>query len=134
MYSNLDEGGQAISYIEGAVAELQGTDVSDYVWFNLGRAYHVAHRFDDATDAYQKVLDMEIVDDGLKTEARRQKEMCANGKHLMAAPTDVIIRNVAGQVNTPYPDYKPVISADESALVFISCNIFFIGGKKGKLG
>lgn len=134
LYSNLDQGGQAIGYIEGAVAELQNTEVADYVWFNLGRAYHVSHQFGKAEESYDKVLNMTNIDQGIVTEARRQKEMCASGRSLMAAPRDVIIRNVGGHVNTPYPDYKPVISADESSLVFTSCNTSSTGGKKDKSG
>lgn len=134
LYSNLDKGGQAINYIEGSVSELQNSDVADYVWFHLGRAYHVAHRFDEATEAYAKVRDMEYTDEGLKAEAVRQIDMCSNGKQLVNSPEDVLIRNVGSVVNTPYPDYKPVISADESSLVFTSCNTSSTGGKKDKSG
>ena len=43
-----------------------------------------------------------------------------NAEKYMAQPLKIDIRNLGPQINSPYPDYAPVISADESILYFTS--------------
>ena len=43
-----------------------------------------------------------------------------NAAKYMAQPLKIDIRNLGPQINSPYPDYAPVISADESILYFTS--------------
>jgi len=43
-----------------------------------------------------------------------------NAEKYMAQPLKIEIRNLGPQINSPYPDYAPVISADESILYFTS--------------
>ncbi|MEN2992867.1 MAG: OmpA family protein [Bacteroidia bacterium] len=43
-----------------------------------------------------------------------------NAEKYLASPAAVTIRNLGAAVNSPYPDYAPVISADETVLLFTS--------------
>ncbi len=43
-----------------------------------------------------------------------------NAEKYIAEPIKVEIRNLGPQINSPYPDFAPVISADESILYFTS--------------
>jgi len=43
-------------------------------------------------------------------------EECENGKEFIENPLNVKISNVGSTINTIYPDYAPVISADEEIL------------------
>jgi outer membrane protein OmpA-like peptidoglycan-associated protein/Tol biopolymer transport system component len=43
-----------------------------------------------------------------------------NAEKYMAQPLKIEIRNLGPQINSPYPDFAPVISADESVLYFTS--------------
>jgi tetratricopeptide (TPR) repeat protein len=43
-----------------------------------------------------------------------------NAEKYMAQPLKIEIRNLGPQINSPYPDFAPVISADESILYFTS--------------
>ncbi len=43
-----------------------------------------------------------------------------NAEKYIAEPLKVEIRNLGPQINSPYPDFAPVISADESVLYFTS--------------
>jgi outer membrane protein OmpA-like peptidoglycan-associated protein len=52
---------------------------------------------------------------------------CKNGKQLVANPVSVTIENLGPNVNTKFPDYAPVITADES-------QIFFTSRRPGNLG
>lgn len=49
-------------------------------------------------------------------------------KHL-EKPLKIEISNLGGALNSPYPDYAPVISADESVLLFTSRRPGSTGGK-----
>ncbi len=54
--------------------------------------------------------------DKLKTTLQQLK----NAEKYIAQPLKVEIRNLGPQINSPYPDFAPVISADESVLYFTS--------------
>jgi hypothetical protein len=50
----------------------------------------------------------------------RKMYECQNGIRYMADPVKAIIDNIGSTINSKYPDYAPVISADESVMVFTS--------------
>lgn len=52
-----------------------------------------------------------------------------NAEKYMEKPLKIEIRNLGGGVNSPAPDYAPVISADESVLLFTSRRYGSTGGK-----
>jgi outer membrane protein OmpA-like peptidoglycan-associated protein len=52
-----------------------------------------------------------------------------NAEKYMAEPLKIEIRNLGAQINSPYPDFAPVISADESILYFTSRRPGSTGGK-----
>ncbi|MCS7162161.1 MAG: OmpA family protein [Bacteroidia bacterium] len=43
-----------------------------------------------------------------------------NAEKYLSNPVPVTIRNLGAAINSPYPDYAPVISADETVLLFTS--------------
>ncbi|MCC2546836.1 OmpA family protein [Hymenobacter sp. BT175] len=45
---------------------------------------------------------------------------CENGRKLMQKPVRVFIDNIGATINSPYPEYSPVITADESVILFTS--------------
>ena len=53
-------------------------------------------------------------------DAKRQIEMCKTGKLLVANPVNIQIQNMGSTVNSAYPDYSPVLSADGNTLFFTS--------------
>ena len=61
-------------------------------------------------------------------------ETCNNGKFLIKSPKDAIITNVGGNINSPYPDYSPVVSFDEKTLIFTSRRIGGASNVKDKKG
>ncbi len=52
-----------------------------------------------------------------------------NAEKYLANPISIEIKNLGGSINSPYPDYAPVISADESVLLFTSRRPGSTGGK-----
>jgi len=109
-------------------------------WYYLGAAYHLAHRFDDAQDAYRQYLiglkneDIDFVK-GYKdlqeviSEVERRMKQCEQGKFLVAYPINAKIINLGQKINGPYGDYVPVVSADESVLIYTSRRKGSVGGR-----
>lgn len=119
LYSNIDNS-RTIPYLRSAADDIAKSEIADLYYYHLGRAYHHNNHFDEAIDAYEIALSVEIYDDDLKDELDRQIEMCNNGKELIQHPIDVTIKSVGTHVNSNYPDYKPVITFNESKLLFTS--------------
>ncbi len=97
--------------------------------FHLGRYYHLNHEFDlainyfkDYTSFSRKEIDTEIV--------LKEINVCKQAKNLIAHPQDVLVFNLGEEVNSPFAEYVPVISADESELYFTSRRANSTGGKK----
>lgn len=110
---------KALPYLETAY-KLGAKDKN--LEFYMGRAYHLHHRFDEAMAHYAKAkhgVDMVKHDAKIKNMNRYQ-EMCRYGKELMQAPVQVKIENIGPIVNSEFPDFVPVVSADESVLIFTS--------------
>jgi hypothetical protein len=104
----------AIPYLETAT---KLPKVDNMAWFYLGQAYHYAHRFDDAVKAYNKFKELSPKE---ASRVERQIEMCNNGKQLIKYPINVTFENLGKEVNSEFPDYYPVVSGDESLLLFTS--------------
>lgn len=87
------------------------------IHYYLGTAFHRTHQFDSAIYYYQTSLVKEEADE---KEIKHLVEQCKTGKSLMARPKNIEIYNLGDHINSPYPDFAPVISADESRLIFTS--------------
>lgn len=89
--------------------------------FALGWGYHVNLDWDNAIKhykMYRETVDSKNIDE-LKLVDKRIAE-CENGRLYTAKPVRVLIENIGNGVNTIYPEYSPVISADESTMFFTS--------------
>ena len=100
--------------------------------YYLGRAYHLNHQFDKAIEYYnefkRRLSPKEFADRG--KELDKYIEECENGKELIKKKSKVFIDNLGSNINTIYPDYTPVISADEEILFFTSRRPSTTGGKR----
>lgn len=107
-----------------------GAEELDYY---LGRAYHFNHRFDDAIAYYQKYdakLDQnDDLDRQRRNEVSRYLENCAVGNALFPDSIQLEIENAGPAINSVYPDYVPVVSSDESMILFTSRRSNTTGGK-----
>jgi len=100
--------------------------------FLLARGYQLRLEFDKAAENYNKFKNAltpnEINQYGKIVESRINQ--CNVGKELVAKPVRVFIDNLTDVVNSKYPDYSPVISADESSIFFTSRRENTTGGKR----
>jgi hypothetical protein len=99
----------------------------------LGDAYHSHSDFDLAILSYQTYLKkIKIVNQSdyeHVSDAKRKIVMCYTAKEFVANPVRIKIENMGAAINSPYGDYSPVLSADQSTLIFTSRRKQSSGGK-----
>lgn len=123
---------QAILYLEKA--QKLKPEIGSGIYFSLATAHHLNMDWDKALDlykTYKATIPSKYPDEIFITDKRIQE--CENGKKYTATPVRVLIENVGSGINTLYPDYSPVISADESVMYFTSRRDNTLGGKKSSL-
>ncbi len=88
----------------------------------LGKACHLTYRFDSAIGYFGKFLGLidTAADKQQTASIRREIKMCSTGKELVAHPVKMVVANLGSNINSPYPDYSPVVTADESQIFFTS--------------
>lgn len=105
---------KAVEYLKPVAKE--NPDAAD-VKFYLGIAYHLTYKFDEAIKEFQEYLKQDII----KTQipiTERLIQNCNNAKELVSNPKKVSITNIGEPINTQASEYVPVISSDESKMLF----------------
>lgn len=102
--------------------------------------YHLDMQWDRAIAEYNEyieILNQELAVakkdkvEELNAEVARIKrkiEQCQNGKKIAQEEVDIIIINLGKGVNSKYPDYSAVVSADEKTMYFTSRRANTTGG------
>jgi hypothetical protein len=89
-------------------------------WYYLGMMYHLNTDFEKAIVCFNQYKKQK----GEKTfdlaEVDRQIQTVKTAKELIQNPKIVIIQNIGSVINTEYPEYVPLISADEEIMIFTS--------------
>lgn len=86
--------------------------------YDLARANHLNYNFDESLALIEKVLAKKKVEPEIKRDALQLKNYCNNAKYFFANPTTAKITNSGNIVNTEAAEYGPVISADETTLIY----------------
>ena len=103
--------------------ELKKVDNSQDIDYYLAKAYHINYRFDDAITVYkqfvgEKGTKVKSEDKPLVNDAILGIANCNNGKELIAKKIIADIKNIGAPINTSEIEGVPVISADESVMIF----------------
>lgn len=124
---------KVIEFLEKAYQK--DNDVAIDILYQLGRAYHINYKFDKAIEYYQKFSEKTIPPDLANFILSPEKliKECKVGKELTKNPLRVFIDNLGDGINSPYPDYSPVISTDEQVLIFTSRRDNSTGGMRTEL-
>src|SRR5208283_945632 len=95
--------------------------------YYLGNAYRIDNQLDKALDVYEQFVKMpdynentanfNIVDNEIKA--------CQRAKIIQDAPIDVIWTNLGDPINTSSSETHPVVSGDESVLVYLEALKFY---------
>ncbi|HTA28664.1 MAG TPA: OmpA family protein [Bacteroidia bacterium] len=120
---------EALPYLQKAFA--LNPAVAPDIHFLLGRAYHLNMDWENAKKEYSSYLQtLNQKKDGDAIAATKKKiDECTNGELLVKSPVRVFIDNVSPSINTEYPEYGAIISADESEMIFTSKRPTTTGGK-----
>lgn len=110
------------------------TNILPQAYLNLGKAYALNNRFDDAISVFEKITTDKLFEKVLVDEANHEIEVCNNAKMFILNPTKVTVENLGSGVNSKYSDYAPLIMADESMLMFTSKRPESTGGAIGEDG
>lgn len=109
-----DKKQEAIGLFEQAY-EMEHNEPS--ILLNLGKAYHVNYKFDEAIKYFNEYLASNPEEAG-KLAAEKLIQNSEAGKHLTQTILEADIRNLGLPVNSSDHEYSPVLSADESVLMF----------------
>lgn len=104
------------------------------ILFNLGVANQENHRFAEAAEFYTKFRATLPTTSPLLKKIDRRLYECANGIEFMANPVDVKIESAGPVLNSTFPDFAPVISADEKVMIFTSRRTGSTGGLLDETG
>lgn len=95
--------------------------VATDVQYHLGIGYHLSMEFDKAIAAFNKYKSTLVSKNPAELEDVTKKiEECKTAKKLIAKPERVFIDNFGRPINSKYPEYGAIISADESVMMFTS--------------
>jgi len=121
-YFNTIEKTKSIPYFERAL-ELD-PNVSKDLLYLMAQAYHLNYEFEKAINkfnAYKATLNRtQLSRDGWAKIIEKKVQQCLNGIELMENPVNVDITKLSDVVNSKYPDYNPIVNADETKMIFTS--------------
>jgi Tol biopolymer transport system component len=103
--------------------DIKRTDKSPDVDYYLGKAYHINYKFDEAIKSYnlfiaEKGTKVKDEDKAFIEDAKLGIINCNNGKELIAKKIIADIKNIGLPINTSETEGVPVISADESIMIY----------------
>ncbi len=134
------EKSKALYYLEKAVQNVahnynpedpREKKAPELAYYSLGVAYRLAYRFSESNNYFNKFKD--IVGNRNKELAKdleKQVETNFNAVEFIKDSANVSINTLGDSINTIFPEYSPVISADESTLIFTSRRANSTGGEK----
>ncbi len=141
---SVSEKNKAMRYLEKACQNVAHnyTDLEPHekrapenAYYFLAQAYHLNYRFDEAIEYFNKfkaIIGPKNKD--MNRDIDHRIQVCQYGKEYMSTPIPVDIINLGDSVNTAYPEYAPVITADENMLIFTSKRPGSTGGEIGPDG
>lgn len=109
-----DEKEKAIEMLDKV--ETQNPKLPDLNYY-LGRAYHINYKFEQAVSYFNAYI-KENPPAKKKEIASHYIDYCNNAPAVMSNKVKVEIKNLGPSVNTKESEYAPVISADESVLIY----------------
>jgi len=128
---------EAIKYFEKAYEldsrislDMEYNDIN----FLMAKAYHLDYQFDKAIEKYKEHKNSLNPEQLSKQEVILDKRIqeCNFAKKMVAKPERVFVDNMGEEVNSAYPDYKPLVLPEENMIMFTSSRENTTGGKRDK--
>jgi hypothetical protein len=105
---------------------------AENIEFDLARAQHFNYKFDEALLHVDKFIAHKKTLPDDKIAAQQLRKYILNAKDLYAKPTNAKITNAGSILNTDAEEYVPVVSADESIMIFTYVGEESTGGRQDK--
>ena len=102
--------------------------------FYYARALHINYKFDEALAQFDIFEKNYLENKALKDEVAYYRAQTVYAKELVASPINVKIENLGDSINSSFPDYSPVLSADERTLIYTTRRNTSTGGAKTQEG
>ncbi len=123
---------RSMKYFRKAIENLHKTKTRNQMlldaYYNLGKAYRINYEFQKAIATLNELKT--ILPDDQKEflkKINREITMCENGIELLNNPVKTKVINLGKKINSRFSDHSPIISSDESMLIFTS-------RRKGSIG
>ncbi len=105
-------------------------DAPPLAYFYYGKALHFNYKFDEALAQYNFFETNYVKDKSTKEDVEFYKAQSVYAKEMVEAPINVKIENMGDSINSSYPDYSPVLSADEATLIYTTRRSTSTGGER----
>ncbi len=121
-YLDLYDSEKALPYLVEC-AKLESSNLPNSLNYYLAKTYHLEHHFDAAINYYKKYL---IQFPGLdkheevKQEIEREIASCLYAKELYKDSLNIEIKNFGKPINSAFPEYGTIFSADGETVIFTS--------------
>ncbi len=89
-------------------------------YFYLGRLYRLQKKFNKSLEAFNIYKNSNEKKSHKLTEVDFYLNKTINAKSMTSEPSDFIVKNIGNKINTPYPEYGPLITSDENIIYFTS--------------
>ncbi|MGZ4034932.1 MAG: OmpA family protein [Bacteroidia bacterium] len=130
----------ALPYLEKAVQNVSHNynpddprekKAPEFAYYYLGIAYRLDYKFNESNTYFNKFKDI-VGSHNKELTADLEKQITTNFNAIELTKDTVVvaINNLGDSINTIYPEYSPVVSADESTLIFTSRRLGSTGGEK----
>jgi outer membrane protein OmpA-like peptidoglycan-associated protein/tetratricopeptide (TPR) repeat protein len=117
-YLQTHEKAKAYDYITKAYALNPAVDKQ--IRYYTGWVHHLRSEWDKAITEYQGYAATVGKDKEEVAKVTKRIEECRTGIELSKNPVRVFVDNVGPEINSSYSDYSPVITADQSIMMFTS--------------
>lgn len=120
-FVNVQDDIQAVPYFETAI-KLDPVNTPAMVYYRLGISYHLMYQFPKAIEMFRKYKSTALPA-VLQTEGKlieRKIYECENAIEFMKDTTRAFINNMGKNINSSVTDHSPVITTDQSTLLFTS--------------
>lgn len=107
---------KSLDYLTNAYKK--NPQVAGDINYLMGKAYHLNGKYDDAVTCYNRSLKQDQVDNS--EDAKRRIKQCNTAKQLSGRPSKLKVERLGSNINSPYPDYAPVVTGNDSLMFFTS--------------
>lgn len=110
----------SINYFESIKINFSKEEIPYELYRLLGDAYYKNYDFDNAIENFEIYKSYIIDDPEMQKEVAREVDISRNASSLFSNPEKYKLINLGENINSNKGDYAPVISADETTLIFTS--------------